>query len=1035
MTSTIPHATPLEQAIVPNPIIVMPETPLGEVVLLMSQAQESSILANAYPSINSAYLEEARAGCVLIANEAELVGIFTIRDLVQLAASGRQPGSIQIRQVMVRQTASLERSQLQDPFTALKLLQTQQLSYLPIVDEARHIVGLVTASTLYQSIQPTDLLKPHLVSAVMTKNVVQASLGVSVLTIAKLMAENQSDYVIITNDEGAVTAHPEVPAYPVGIITDEDILQAQAIGLNFANVSASAVMNTPLACLSMQDSLWTAYQKMQRRHAKRMVVIGSQGELVGILTQANLRSLLEPVEMQALVESLQQRVAQLEQRQAELERLHQRDQDELAKRQAAQQVLQAREAQHRQLLEAAATGIWVFDRNQQTSFVNQHVLNSLGYSLNEMLGKPLSAFLEGDDQITLPTSDYFDGLAQPMVERNGHHTAETHTETRQEMRLRCKDSSYRWMMLSTKPLRNGSNDYLGMVTTLTDLGNTNPLDQQLHHLLSSTINVTGQAFLEALARQLSDLLAVACVMISQVVDDRLQTYVVWADGQLQSAFSYAIAPSPDKRTLQHGDYCCAQELQRHFPQAESLPLPNLESYLGVVLQASDGEAIGTIAVLDTKPILAARSLKTLLQTFAPRIVTEIDRQHTIDALQQTTHLLKVQLEQQSLAAQDGEKRFCDTADGMPVFLWMAYEREKRWFSNRTWIDFTGASRDDQLDHGWTEHIHPDDIQLYLDNYLEAFDARLPIQHEYRVRKKSTGEYHWILDSAAPRNNPDGSFAGYIGIGVDITDYKCTIEDLDNKLHQQRQTDEQRINAVVSILRRFRKPLATIVTAVTDLKTNTNNTKNPKRQLDQVQAALKHMGELLENGLIVNQVKESELTFNPETVDLVQLCDDIVGQVKKEHPDYNFRPNFWQDGIRGDRQLSNAILDPKLVQRILQCLLSNAVKYSSPGSTIYLNLIKGQKGQELVAIEIQDEGIGIPLEIQNKLFRAFRRANNVGDVPGDGLGLVIVKRCLDLHGGDITFNSKPGFTLFRVMLRVQFPRDDSTYSGGDSFRRK
>jgi len=634
-----------------------------------------------------------------------------------------------------------------------------------------------------------------------------------------------------------------------------------------------------------------------------------------------------------------------------------------------------------------------------------------------------------------------------VLESNGHHAPEsyaanhadtcpeTHTEIHQELRLRCKDRSSRWMLMSTKLLRNGSNDYVGMVSTLTDLDSASKVDRQLHQLLSGTAHLTGQSFLEALVQQLATMLRVACVRITQLMDDHLQTCAVWADGQLQSATCYPLASSPDKRTIYQGDYCCNQELQRHFPQIESLPIPKLSSYLGIVLQAADGEAIGTIAVLDTKPILATHSLKNLLQTFAPRIVTEIDRHQMIEALQETTQRLKDQLEQQNLVAQDGEKRFCDTADSMPMFLWMAYEREKRWFSNQAWVDFTGRSRLEQLDHGWTEHVHKDDIHTYMDAYLNAFDARQPFQIEYRV-KKTTGDYHWILDLAAPRIHSDGSFAGYIGIGVDITAYKRTIEGLEKKLTQQYQANEQRINAVVAILRRFRKPLATIVTALNDIKAlaSGNGTKTSKRSSDLIQVAVKHMAELLENGLIVNQVEESELALNPVPVNLVQFCEDLLNQVKEGNPEYNFRSNFWQDGIRGDRQLSNAILDPNLLQRILLCLLSNSIKYSAPGSTIHLNLIKGLKGQELVAIEIQDEGIGIPQEVQNKLFRAFRRANNVGDVPGDGLGLVIVKRCLDLYGGDITFESRPGHTLFRVMLPVQYPRDDSSYGGVESFIR-
>ncbi|MCS6814643.1 MAG: PAS domain S-box protein [Cyanobacteria bacterium] len=1030
MTSTAHSASPLEQAIIVDPVIVTPASPLGEVVLLMNQAQEESILAASDPSNQESYLQVARAGCVLVAQDGELFGVFTNQDLVRMAASGRQPGSVPVGQVITPQPVSLTRSQLQDPIAVLKYFHTQQITHLPIVDEHRQIVGLITTETLYRQSQSLDLLKSRMVAEAMTKDVVRAPLGVSMLAIAQLMAEQQANYVIITNTEGMATLHPEVPVYPVGIITSEDIVQAQAIGIDFVTIPASAVMNTPLACLSPQDTLWTAHQKMQRRHAKQMAVIGSQGELIGILHQSTLHQYIEPAEMYLLVESLQQRITQLEERQAELERLHKQDQQELIRYRSAYQRLRYEESKQRQLLEAATVGIWVFDKSQQTSFVNHHLLTTLGYTYDEMVGRPLSAFLESDDQATIPLPNA-DDLVPPALPMNGHYSAETHAITKQELRLRCKDNSFRWMLMSTQPLYSNTKDFLGVVTILTDLSETNLFDRQLQRLLSDTTHTTGQNFLETLVQRLAEVLAMDCVLITQVQNEQLQTHAAWVNGQLRPSITYAIANSPDKRTLYNGDYCCAQELQRHFPNLEPVLPSGLESYLGVVLRASEGEVIGTMALWSTRAIHMTYSLKTLLQLFAPRVVTELNRQRELDELQQTAENLRRELQEQSLVIQDGEKRFCDIANSLPVFLWMATEREKRWFSNRAWTDFTGRDRYEQLGHGWTEHIHADDINHYLDAYLAAFDAHEPLTIEYRLKHKDTKDYHWIVDQIAPRKNPDGSFAGYIGVGFDITAYRQTINRLQETLQRQQQDSEKRLANLTKILRQFRKPLATIVDQLKALASDTSHqSSSPSKHLARIQASVQQMGELLENGLIANQIETDELSFNPQTVNLVQVCEEIVNRLKNENPDHVFRTNFWQEDIRGDQQLMSARLDPKLLQRILQCLISNAVKYSPPKSTIQIRLIKGLKGQDLVAIEVQDEGIGIPKDIQSKLFRAFRRAPNVGDVPGDGIGLVVVKRCLDLHGGDITFESKPGCTLFRVMLRVQFLRDDTSH-GGDT----
>ncbi|MBD2519186.1 sensor histidine kinase [Nostoc sp. FACHB-973] len=107
------------------------------------------------------------------------------------------------------------------------------------------------------------------------------------------------------------------------------------------------------------------------------------------------------------------------------------------------------------------------------------------------------------------------------------------------------------------------------------------------------------------------------------------------------------------------------------------------------------------------------------------------------------------------------------------------------------------------------------------------------------------------------------------------------------------------------------------------------------------------------------------------------------------------------------------MDNKLVRQILNNLILNAVKYSSIGSNIQIDLLIQDK---IVVFLIKDEGIGISLEDQQHLFESFYRGSNVGNTPGTGLGLTIVHECVYLHTGRITFASRVGVgTTFRVEL--------------------
>jgi signal transduction histidine kinase len=108
-------------------------------------------------------------------------------------------------------------------------------------------------------------------------------------------------------------------------------------------------------------------------------------------------------------------------------------------------------------------------------------------------------------------------------------------------------------------------------------------------------------------------------------------------------------------------------------------------------------------------------------------------------------------------------------------------------------------------------------------------------------------------------------------------------------------------------------------------------------------------------------------------------------------------------------------DERLLQHIFTNLLTNAVKYSGLGRRVSFEI---DRAGEYIVCTIRDQGIGISEVDREWLFKAFHRGNNVGDRPGTGLGLAIVKRCVDLHGGKIKVESKPGEgTLVSVTLPI------------------
>ncbi len=125
---------------------------------------------------------------------------------------------------------------------------------------------------------------------------------------------------------------------------------------------------------------------------------------------------------------------------------------------------------------------------------------------------------------------------------------------------------------------------------------------------------------------------------------------------------------------------------------------------------------------------------------------------------------------------ESEERFRLVANSAPSLIWMAGTDKHCNFFNQGWLNFTGRPIQEELGDGWVSGVHPDDVQRCLEFYSDSFEARAEFEMEYRLLR-ADGDYRWIVDRGVPRFASDGTFCGYIGSCVDITDRKLFEESL------------------------------------------------------------------------------------------------------------------------------------------------------------------------------------------------------------------------------------------------------------------
>ncbi len=334
------------------------------------------------------------------------------------------------------------------------------------------------------------------------------------------------------------------------------------------------------------------------------------------------------------------------------------------------------------------------------------------------------------------------------------------------------------------------------------------------------------------------------------------------------------------------------------------------------------------------------------------------------------------------------------------------------FVNDAYCRYFNQQQSQVIGRSFMPLILEEDQKLVTQNINCVCQAQPIIAYEHRVILPS-GEIRWQQwTERAVLFDEQGNILEYQAVGQDITERKQAEVEICRALEKERELSELRSSFVSLVSHEFRTPLTTILSSTELLDRYSSRLSDEKKQnhLKRIQTAVLRMTQLLEDILTIGKAEAGKLQFEPSPMDVVAFCHEIVESMQISvcgHHTLNFVPQC--DAI-------NTQLDEKLLAHIITNLLSNAIKYSPEGGIIQFDLLCTDSE---AIFSIQDSGIGIPKEDLEQLFESFNRASNVGMIPGTGIGLTIVKKCVELHAGKITVESELGVgTTFTVTLPMR-----------------
>jgi PAS domain S-box-containing protein len=354
---------------------------------------------------------------------------------------------------------------------------------------------------------------------------------------------------------------------------------------------------------------------------------------------------------------------------------------------------------------------------------------------------------------------------------------------------------------------------------------------------------------------------------------------------------------------------------------------------------------------------------------------------------------KNQREAATARQQESELRFQMLADGSPVLLWVNGPAGCE-FVNRAYLDFVGLASDVEVrGYDWSAYVHPDDRDPYVQAYLAAFEARATFRAEFRFRRHD-GEWRWMRSEATPRIQ-DGTFVGYVGASVDITERRRAEDALLD-------ADRRKDTFLAILAHELRNPLAPIRTGLELLRVAGDKPGAIGRIHPVLERQVGHMVRLIDDLLDVSRITSGKILLQRQPSALKDLVQNAVDAS---------RAGIDAAGLHLSVEIPETPVildvDPTRFVQVLANLLHNATKFTERGGSIGVHAVVDDGAvPPLLTLTVTDSGVGIPSAMLSRVFELFTQVEGSGRAKsGLGIGLALARQLVEMHGGTIEARSE------------------------------